>query len=70
MSEWKRRKLDHAEERCIELETSLLNHMNKYGTANFQLTMNLSRAYVRRARERKERDCATREDHEILKEYK
>jgi len=61
-----RRSLDRAEQRVLEHEERLLAEINRYGRPTFDHVMNLSIAYVDRARERAKRGTMTEQDVAIL----
>lgn len=62
-----RRALDRSEQRVLEHERRLLLEVMKFGVPTFDLVLNLSIAYVDRARERQKRGTETEEDLKILK---
>jgi len=61
-----RRALDRAESRVLELEERLLAEIARHGLPSFDHVINLSIAYVDRARERIKRGTETPEDIRIL----
>lgn len=62
----KRRVLDRAEARVLELERRLGEEMQRYGSTSYDMVITLATAFVHRARQREARGLATEEDLKIL----
>lgn len=63
-----RRALDRVDQCVLENERKLLAEVMRFGVPTFDLVMNLSLAYMRRARERVKRGTATPQDEYILRQ--